>query len=93
MALSTSPSVLATATLGEPGAAFASSCACREKSSQLLFWKPPSCHLTSSCVLALNAAQVESATIATPGTRPVSWPSGTVRSTMNASRTPGSDLT
>ena len=42
---------------------------------------------------ALNAAQVESATIATPGTSPVIWPAGTVRSTMNASRTPGSDLT
>ena len=57
----------------------------------------PASHVTLSSLRALNAAHVEVATMATPGTRPVSWPSGTVRSTRTRplpragpSRGPGS---
>ena len=42
-----------------------------------------------SCLRALSATQVDSATMATPGIRPLRLP---VPSTTNASRTPGKDL-
>ena len=42
--------------------------ACSANPAQLLSAKLPSFHATLSCLRALKAAQVESATIATPGT-------------------------